>query len=264
MGENPARLVQRQASIYQPGRARSAGPEASARLVNSTIMSTLLHTVAEGPPLQEKLVIPVGGVLLRADVEIPPGARGLVVFAHGSGSSRKSARNQFVAGCLRERGLGTLLFDLLTAAEERRDAIDAQLRFDIPFLASRLRDVTDWAQQHETTRNLVIGYFGASTGAAAALIASAELPELSAVVCRGGRPDLAKDAVNRVRAPTLLIVGGDDASVLSLNRAAFEQLTGIKKLEIVAGATHLFEEPRALEQVAALAGDWFVKYLGAS
>ncbi|MEO8180222.1 MAG: alpha/beta family hydrolase [Deltaproteobacteria bacterium] len=208
--------------------------------------------------------MPVGGVLLPADVAIPAGARGLVVFAHGSGSSRKSARNQFVAGSLRERGLGTLLFDLLTAAEERRDAIDAQLRFDIPFLASRLRDVTDWAKQHETTKNLVVGYFGASTGAAAALMAAAELPELAAVVSRGGRPDLAADALTQVRAPTLLIVGGEDASVLNLNRAAFEQLTGLKKLRIVAGATHLFEEPRALEQVAALAGDWLVKYLGAS
>ncbi len=212
---------------------------------------------------KESLVIPAGGVEVEGDLTIPDGARGLVLFAHGSGSSRKSTRNRFVAQVLRERELGTLLFDLLTAAEERRDAIDAHLRFDIPLLASRLGEVTDRMRQSGPGRELSIGYFGASTGAAAALIAAAERPrDIGAVVSRGGRPDLAIEALARVRAPTLLIVGGADTTVLELNREALARIPGPKQLTVIPGATHLFEEPGALETVARLAGDWFVEHLG--
>jgi pimeloyl-ACP methyl ester carboxylesterase len=168
-----------------------------------------------------------------------------------------------VAQALRKRQLGTLLFDLLTAAEEKRDAIDGHLRFDIPLLASRLGEVTDRIRQSGLEKRLSIGYFGASTGAAAALIAAADRPgDVRAVVSRGGRPDLAAEALTRVRAPTLLIVGGADTTVLELNREALEQIQGPKRLTVVPGATHLFEEPGALETVARLAGDWFVEHLG--
>lgn len=211
---------------------------------------------------EETLVIPAGGAQLEGDLVIPARACGLVLFAHGSGSSRRSSRNRFVAGVLQGRGLATLLFDLLTQEEERRDAIDTHLRFDIPFLARRLIEVTDWVLAEPSTRTLPLGYFGASTGAAAALIAAAERAEqVGAVVSRGGRPDLAHAALERVRAPTLLIVGGEDTTVLSLNRAALRQIPAPKELAIVRGATHLFEEPGALEQVARLAGDWFVQSL---
>ncbi len=214
---------------------------------------------------EETLVIPAGGVELEGDLAIPDRARGLVLFAHGSGSSRKSTRNRFVAQALRERQLGTLLFDLLTAAEERRDAIDAHLRFDISLLASRLGEVTDRMRQSGPGGELSIGYFGASTGAAAALIAAAERPRhVSALVSRGGRPDLAGEALARVRAPTLLIVGGADARVLALNREALEQIQAPKQLTVIPGATHLFEEPGALEEVARVAGDWFIEHLGAA
>jgi putative phosphoribosyl transferase len=214
---------------------------------------------------EQSLIISAGGVLLKGDLVIPAGASGLVVFAHGSGSSRKSSRNRFVARALTDRGLGTLLFDLLTADEERRDAIDAHLRFDIPLLATRLGEVTAWLRDHAATRELSIGYFGASTGAAAALIAAAERPaDIGAVVSRGGRPDLARGALARVRAPTLLIVGGADTTVLGLNREALEQIPGPKQLTVVPGATHLFEEPGALEQVARVASDWFAQHLGAA
>jgi putative phosphoribosyl transferase len=210
------------------------------------------------------LMIPAGPVRLEGDLAIPRGARGLVLFAHGSGSSRKSSRNRFVARALQDRGVGTLLFDLLTADEEQQDAIDAHLRFDIPLLAERLGGATDWMLSHGPATNLSIGYFGASTGAAAALIAASERPsDIGAIVSRGGRPDLAGDALTRVRAPTLLIVGGADATVLGLNRQALERISGPKELTIVPGATHLFEEPGALEQVARHAADWFVKHLGA-
>lgn len=212
---------------------------------------------------EETLVIPAGGVELEGDLAIPDGARGLVLFAHGSGSSRKSSRNRFVAQALRKRQLGTLLFDLLTAAEERRDEVDAHLRFDIPLLASRLVEVTDRMRQSGPGKELSIGYFGASTGAAAALIAAAERPrDIGGVVSRGGRPDLAREALARVRAPTLLIVGGADTVVLDLNRQALEAIQGPKQLAVVPGATHLFEEPGALDEVARLAGDWFVEHLG--
>jgi putative phosphoribosyl transferase len=212
---------------------------------------------------EESLVIPAGGVELEGDLAIPDGARGLVLFAHGSGSSRKSSRNRFVAQALRKRQLGTLLFDLLTAAEERRDEVDAHLRFDIPLLASRLVEVTDRMRQSGPGKELSIGYFGASTGAAAALIAAAERPrDIGAVVSRGGRPDLAREALARVCAPTLLIVGGADTTVLDLSRQALEAIQGPKQLVVVPGATHLFEEPGALDEVARLAGDWFVEHLG--
>jgi pimeloyl-ACP methyl ester carboxylesterase len=210
------------------------------------------------------LQVPAGPIELEGDLAIPDGARGLVLFAHGSGSGRRSSRNRFVATELRDRGLGTLLFDLLTAQEEVDDAIDAHLRFDIPLLAERLGLVTDWMRTQASAVDLRIGYFGASTGAAAALIAAAERPsDIGAIVSRGGRPDLAGDALARVEAPTLLIVGGADTVVLGLNRGALEEISGRKELVIVPGATHLFEEPGALEAVARLAGDWFVRHLGA-
>jgi putative phosphoribosyl transferase len=206
--------------------------------------------------------IPSGSVQLEGDLRIPPQASGVVVFAHGSGSSRLSPRNRFVAGVLEHAGLATLLMDLLTRDEEAVDQLTGQLRFDIELLAERLVAATDWLSQQSGTQHLPAGYFGASTGAAAALVAAAERPELvQAVVSRGGRPDLAGPALSRVRAPTLLIVGSRDELVLELNRAALEQLSGEKRLEIVPGATHLFEEPGALEDVARLARAWFVQYL---
>jgi pimeloyl-ACP methyl ester carboxylesterase len=214
--------------------------------------------------LERTLAVVAGAVELEGDLDIPTGARGLVLFAHGSGSSRKSSRNRFVAHELRKRGLGTLLFDLLTMDEERRDAIDGRFRFDIPLLAERLGAATEWTRGYRPVGDLPIGYFGASTGGAAALIAAADRPDvIEAVVSRGGRPDLAGDVLARVRVPTLLIVGGADTTVLRLNREALERIPGPRKLAIVPRATHLFEEPGALEHVARLAGDWFVEHLGA-
>jgi putative phosphoribosyl transferase len=214
---------------------------------------------------EPSLAIPAGRAELQGDLHLPAGARGLVLFAHGSGSGRKSPRNRFVAQALRSRGLGTLLFDLLTEEEEEQDAIDGHLRFDIPLLARRLGAVTDWIRGQRSVSDLSVGYFGASTGAAAALMAAAERPrDIRAVVSRGGRPDLAEDALERVRAPTLLIVGGADGPVIELNRAAMARMSAPKKLVIVPGATHLFEEPGALEEVARLAGDFFVAHLGRS
>lgn len=208
------------------------------------------------------VVIDAAGVGLEGDLVLPPECPGLVVFAHGSGSSRFSSRNRMVASHLVEGGVGTLLFDLLTAEEEVIDSRTGHLRFDIPLLARRLAGVTDWLSREPRTAGMPIGYFGASTGAAAALIAAAERPEtVAAVVSRGGRPDLAGDYLRRVRASTLLIVGGADYVVIDLNRQAYEQLTCPRKLEIVPGATHLFEEPGTLEQVAGLALGWFQRYL---
>ncbi len=207
--------------------------------------------------------IPAGEVVLGGDFGVPEAASGVVLFAHGSGSSRHSPRNRYVAQVLRQAGLATLLFDLLTLDEESVDMRTAQLRFDIELLAQRLLLATDWVVQQPEVQELPIGYFGASTGAAAALVAAAEAPHhLGAVVSRGGRPDLAGAALARVQAPTLLIVGGEDAQVIDLNRQAMEQLRCNKRLAIVPGATHLFEEPGTLEEVARLARAWFEAHLG--
>lgn len=207
--------------------------------------------------------VDAGPVVLEGNLSVPEGARGIVLFAHGSGSSRFSPRNRSVAQVLRRAGVGTLLIDLLTAQEEAVDVQTRHLRFDIPLLAERLVGATDWLGQNPDTRDLRVGYFGASTGAGAALVAAAERPDaVGAVVSRGGRPDLAGRALSRVRAPTLLIVGGNDVPVIAMNEEALEQLRSEKKLVIVPGATHLFEEPGALEEVARLAADWFGRYLG--
>ncbi len=204
-----------------------------------------------------EIEIPISDVALLGDLHVPESASGVVVFAHGSGSSRSSPRNRSVAAYLREQGLGTLLFDLLTREEERAEAATRHLRFDIGLLSSRLVEVTRWlAAELEPARAL--GYFGASTGAAAALVAAAEPgTEIRAVVSRGGRPDLAGVALERVQAPTLLIVGGHDVQVLDLNEAALERLPCEKELVVVPGATHLFEEPGTLEEVARHAASWF-------
>ncbi len=208
--------------------------------------------------------ISVGSVVLDGSLAVPAGARGIVLFAHGSGSSRHSPRNHHVAEVLHQAGLGTLLFDLLTQDEERIDMRTAELRFDIPLLAKRLVGATDWLASRPATQRLGVGYFGASTGGGAALVAAAERPDrVWAVVSRGGRPDLAGAALPRVQAPTLLIVGGEDAPVIVMNRAALARLRCEKKLEIVPGATHLFEEPGTLEVVAHLAREWFLRYLRA-
>jgi len=202
--------------------------------------------------------IQAGHAVLSGNLTIPDGAVALVLFAHGSGSSRHSPRNQFVARKLNDAGLATLLFDLLTQEEEATDMHTREHRFNIGLLAERLVHATRWAKQQEETRDLRIGYFGSSTGGAAALAAAAEIPQdVAAVVSRGGRPDLAGDALPKVQAPTLLIVGGNDDIVIELNEMARDQMRCEVKLEIVAGATHLFEEPGALEKVAKLASDWF-------
>src|SRR5438876_12031553 len=200
--------------------------------------------------------------VLAGNLIIPENATALVLFAHGSGSSRHSPRNQFVARTLNEAGLGTLLFDLLTQEEEAIDIQTREHRFNIGLLAERLVHATKWAKQQERTRDLRIGYFGSSTGGAAALVAAAETPQdVGAVVSRGGRPDLAGEALPKVQAPTLLIVGGNDDIVIELNEQARDQMHCEVKLEIVPGATHLFEEPGALERGATLASDWFSLHL---
>jgi pimeloyl-ACP methyl ester carboxylesterase len=213
--------------------------------------------------MQSGLVrVRAGRVTLEGDLQIPEGAVGVVLFAHGSGSSRHSTRNRYVAGQLQSAGLATLLIDLLTLEEEAVDQHTAHLRFDIPLLAERLVAATRWLGEDPSTRSLSVGYFGASTGAAAALVAAATIPErVGAVVSRGGRPDLADEALPRVTAPTLLIVGGRDLAVLDLNRIAMARMTAVTRLEIVPGATHLFEEAGTLEIVAHLARDWFLRYL---
>jgi dienelactone hydrolase len=206
--------------------------------------------------------IPLNGVTLDASVSVPREASGLVIFAHGSGSSRHSPRNQYVAGTLREAGLGTLLFDLSTAEEEQAEADTRHLRFDIPFLAERLVGVTRWALEQMKPHEVNIGYFGSSTGAAAALLAAAKLRDVvAAVVSRGGRPDLAGDALEEVKARTLLIVGGEDRDVITLNQQAYTRLRCEKTLRIIPGASHLFEEPGALENVTETASKWFARYL---
>ena len=201
-------------------------------------------------------------ITLEGNLNVPDNPRGVVLFAHGSGSSRYSPRNQFVARVLHDAGFATLLIDLLTAHEEEQDRWTGHLRFDINLLSERVKGATNWLTLNPVTEHLKIGYFGASTGAAAALVAAAEHPLLvGAVVSRGGRPDLASSSLPQVEAPTLLIVGSKDTQVIELNRMAFSLLKGEKQLEIVPGATHLFEEPGALEQVAQLASKWFERYL---
>jgi len=207
--------------------------------------------------------IPAGRAVLAGNLAIPDGAVALVLFAHGSGSSRHSPRNQFVARTLKDAGLATLLFDLLTPEEEAIDMRTGDLRFNIGLLAERLVHATNWAKQQDETRDLRTGYFGSSTGGAAALVAAVDIPQdVDAIVSRGGRPDLAGDALPKVQAPSLLIVGGNDDIVIELNEMARDQMRCEVKLEIVPGATHLFEEPGALEKVAKLASDWFVSHIG--
>jgi len=221
---------------------------------------------AVGTKIWERVVhVTAGPVRVQGDLAIPDGATGLVLFAHGSGSSRFSPRNRAVARELQDRGLGTLLIDLLTEEEERLDAESARLRFDIGLLAERLIGATDWLTLQHAMRNLPIGYFGASTGAAAALVAAASRPGVvRAVVSRGGRPDLAAAALPLVQAPTLLIVGARDLPVIRMNEEALPLLACEKQLTLVPGATHLFEEPGALEAVALLSGDWFVRCLSSA
>jgi dienelactone hydrolase len=212
--------------------------------------------------IHEAVRIPAAGVVLEGDVAWPQPPRGLVLFAHGSGSSRHSPRNQYVAEQLQAAGLGTVLVDLLTQEEEQLDARTGELRFDIALLSVRLAALADWLCAQEYANGLGIGLFGASTGAAAALVAAAARPgAVLAVVSRGGRPDLAGDFLRLVRQPTLLIVGQRDPQVIELNRMAMQQIAGETRLEIVPGATHLFGEPGALEEVARLARDWFVGHL---
>jgi dienelactone hydrolase len=212
----------------------------------------------------EAVEVPAGTAILKGDLRVPVGAKGLVIFAHGSGSSRFSRRNRQVAEFLGERGFATLLLDLLTAQEEIIDEGTAEYRFDIARLGPRVSAAADWASTRPDIAALPIGCFGASTGAAAALIAAADRPAaIAAVVSRGGRPDLAGDALALVEAPTLLIVGGDDEPVIELNREAMRQMRARVELEIVPGATHLFEEPGALTQVAELAARWFAQYAAA-
>lgn len=210
---------------------------------------------------EHEIVIPSDTNELNGLLCIPKNAAGLVLFVHGSGSSRFSTRNQYVAHQLNKANLGTLLFDLLTPDEDRMDNVTREFRFDIGLLASRLIDVTNWCQAQPKIQELTIGYFGASTGAGAALVAAAALPNIvKTVVSRGGRPDLALDSLSRVSAPTLLIVGGEDDVVIELNELAMSQMSCVKRLEIIPGATHLFEEPGTLEEVARLAKAWFIAY----
>ena len=213
-------------------------------------------------PISKEILIRINGKSIFGNLKIPEKAEGLIIFAHGSGSSRFSTRNNYVAGILNKNNLGTLLFDLLTAEEEKIDNYTAEYRFNIKLLAKRLIDVTDWLIKEPPLKNLKLGYFGASTGAAAALAAAAKRPDIIyAVVSRGGRPDLAMESLHGVKAPTLLIVGGEDFEVIELNRTAYENISAKKKLEIIPGATHLFEEPGALEEVSRLSAEWFTRYL---
>ncbi len=212
--------------------------------------------------IKTEIRIAIGDSFINGDLSLVPDAQGLIIFAHGSGSSRLSSRNQFVAGILHQAHFSTFLFDLLTKQEERIDIHTREFRFNIPLLAERLVLVTRWARMQKNLVDLPLGYFGASTGAAAALIAAAQLPQdIAAVVSRGGRPDLAGSYLPTVKAPTLLIVGQRDTEVISLNNDAYKQLTCHKKMEIVPGATHLFEEAGTLEEAARLTCDWFDTYL---
>lgn len=221
-----------------------------------------MATIVEKGTREQVVHIPADDFSLEGNLNIPERVRGVVLFAHGSGSSRFSPRNRFVAETLQSNGLATLLMDLLSSEEEAVDLRTGHLRFDIDLLAERLLAATEWLTGHPDTKDLTLGYFGSSTGAAAALVAAARVPEkVGAVVSRGGRADLAGQSLPRVQAPTLLIVGGRDTMVIDLNREAMEKLKCEKKLEIIPWATHLFEEPGALEDVAKLAGGWFAEHL---
>ncbi|MCL5673285.1 MAG: dienelactone hydrolase family protein [Deltaproteobacteria bacterium] len=212
--------------------------------------------------ISKEIKISINNKDINGSMEIPAAAKGIVLFAHGSGSSRFSSRNRYVAKILNENNLGTLLFDLLTEEEEKVDIYTAEYRFNIRLLAERLITVTDWLLKEQFINGLKVGYFGASTGAAAALIAAAKKSDIIfAVVSRGGRPDLAMESLPEVKAPTLLIVGGEDFQVIELNKTALRMINVKKKLEIIPGATHLFEEPGALEKVAALSAKWFIENL---
>jgi dienelactone hydrolase len=212
--------------------------------------------------IEREVTVTAEAVELGGAIALPDDARGLVIFAHGSGSGRSSPRNRLVAAALQRAGLATLLFDLLTADEDEIDRRTRALRFDIPLLAERLAGATAWAGHQREAGSLRVGYFGASTGAAAALVAAADRPEVGAVVSRGGRPDLAGEALRRVRAPTLLLVGGEDRVVLGLNRQALAAMEeSLVELEVLPGASHLFEEPGALEEVATMAAGWFTRHL---
>jgi len=213
---------------------------------------------------ERDISIPVEKGAIEGTLVVPLNAASIVIFAHGSGSSRLSPRNQFVAEALQQVGIATLLMDLLTPAEDSVDQYTAEHRFDIGLLAKRVALSTDWALDQPDWAEFKVGYFGASTGAAAALVAAAERPKVQAVVSRGGRPDLAGDALRAVKAPTLLIVGGDDVEVIQLNRQALAQLQCEKRIDIVPGASHLFEEPGTLEQVARLARNWFEDHFGSA
>jgi putative phosphoribosyl transferase len=206
---------------------------------------------------QNEIIIPAGKILLRANLTIPDRAKGIIIFSHGSGSSRLSPRNRQVARFLQEKSFGTLLLDLLTPEEDRQ----YHNRFDIELLTSRLCHATEWVEELREAKNCSVGYFGASTGAASALKAASRFHEIEAVVCRGGRPDLVFTDLSKVAAPTLLIVGGLDKNVLELNQQAYEQLTCTKKLDIIPGASHLFEEPGKMEKVSTLAAEWFLQHL---
>ena len=206
--------------------------------------------------------IPSGTAIINGNLEVPESANGIVLFAHGSGSSRFSPRNMYVARLMNKKGIATLLIDLLTEEEDTVDEYTGQFRFNVDMLAERLADSTRWLKRREIAKKVSIGYFGASTGAAAALIAAAKFPDdVRVIVSRGGRPDLAGENLSKVKAPTLLIVGGDDTEVLELNRQALKLIIAEKKLKVVPGATHLFEEPGKLREVAELAIDWFKKHL---
>jgi predicted alpha/beta-hydrolase family hydrolase len=220
--------------------------------------------VEEKAAMSHEVWIPVDSITLPGELSVPDRAKGLVLFAHGSGSSRHSPRNQYVAQVIREAGVGTLLLDLLTREEERIDLQTPHLRFDTVLLARRLDGATKWAKKQIETSHLRVGYFGASTGGGAALVAAAELGgRIGAIVSRGGRPDMAGEALSRVISPTLLIVGGSDEAIIRLNEEALGKLQCVKELKIVLDATHLFEEPGKLEEVARLAADWFRKHLRA-
>lgn len=228
-------------------------------------MSIAIKLDQHRSPVNRNVIIPIPNSAngrLQGELRIPANGAGVVLFAHGSGSSRHSPRNQHVARVIREAGLGTLLFDLLTRDEEAEDDVTVALRFDIGFLADRLIAATEWLKGQPAVEGQRLGYFGSSTGGAAALVAAARLPrQINAVVSRGGRPDLAGAALPMVQSPTLLIVGGFDREVLALNEAAFARLQCEKELRIIPRATHLFEEPGALEEVARLAADWFRRHL---